>query len=485
MIEKESIPFAPTLIESMRSIGYSFHTALADVIDNSISANANYIDINMFSEDEPVIIILDDGCGMTNNELEEAMRYGSRNPIEKRDPNDLGRFGLGMKSASLSQCRRLTVISKKNDIVSAFIWDLDHIISKQKWSLIELSNDEINEIQYVKYLDDYISGTFLLLEKFDRIEKTTENLAKTINDKLNTTIDHLALVFHRYLDGGLTMRVNNTEIIPRDPFLTKHKSTQNRREQNFCIDGKSISVKPYILPHINKLTNDDLEIVGGKDALRSQQGFYIYRNKRLIIWGTWFNLERKHELNKLARVKVDIPNSLDYVWSIDIKKSTATLPDKIKKNLYNAVYETVQMSEVVHNYRGRKKKSFEEIDYIWERIETRTGYLYKINRVIPQLKILKETLKKEEYIQIENVLKLLEESIPATTMYLDISKGNYGIEVDKETRKQLEEIKSQIVIAKSVNMDIKCLLNAYICTEPYCKNEELKSMIREEISTYE
>lgn len=270
-----------------------------------------------------------------------------------------------------------------------------------------------------------------------------------------------------------------------DPFLSKHKGTMYRREQSFYIDGKAVSVKPYILPHISKLSEDDLETVGGKDALRSQQGFYIYRNKRLIIWGTWFNLERKHELNKLARVKVDIPNSLDYVWSIDIKKSTARLPDKIKKNLYNAVYETVQMSEEVHNYRGRREKKSEDIEYIWERIQTRNGYSYRINRTIPQLKIIRESLDVADYSQIENILKLLEESIPATTMYLDVSKGNYENEASTETLIQYNEIKDQIEIAKSRNMDISSLLNAYICTEPYCKNEDLKSMIREDMEAYE
>ena len=126
-----------------------------------------------------------------------------------------------------------------------------------------------------------------------------------------------------------------------------------------------------------------MDKVKGQRQIKKRSGFYVYRNKRLIIWGTWFRLERKDELNKLARVMVDIPNSLDYMWSIDIKKSTATLPDIIRRNMYNAVYESVLSSESVHTYRGRKEKKKDDIDYIWERVKVRDGYEYVINRQIP------------------------------------------------------------------------------------------------------
>ena len=118
MFEKEVIPYAPVLVESMRSLGYSFESAVADLIDNSISANAKRIDIIMIPSDDPTLMIIDDGDGMSSKELQEAMRYGSQNPLEIRGENDLGRFGLGLKSASLSQCRELTVTSKKNGKLS-------------------------------------------------------------------------------------------------------------------------------------------------------------------------------------------------------------------------------------------------------------------------------------------------------------------------------------------------------------------------------
>ena len=484
MKEKESVPFAPALIESMRSIGYSFNTAIADLIDNSISADAKHIDINMSFENEPSIFILDDGNGMTNIELEEAMRYGSKNPLDERDGKDLGRFGLGMKAASLSQCRKLTVISIKDNKFSAFIWDLDHIILRGKWALLEMSEYEIKNNDYFEKLNCYKSGTLLILEKFDRVKKTTGNLEKTLNEKLVATIDHLSLVFHRFIENDLSISVNNLLIQAKDPFLKNNKSTLYRRAQSFFIDEEMITAKPYILPHINKMTKEDLSMLGGKEELRRGQGFYIYRNKRLIIWGTWFNLERKHELNRLARVKVDIPNSLDYVWSIDIKKSAAILPDIIKKNLYSAVSEAVNLSEEVHTYRGRQKNSSTSISYIWQRIKTRSGYSYNINRDLPQLQILKKLINDENYAQLEKLIKLLEESIPSSTIYLDVSNNNYESDFSYETEKMFNDIKENINIAKECGIDLKSFLKTLENTEPYCKDEKVKEYIREEIVKY-
>ena len=152
MIEKQSLPSAPILIESIRSIGYSFETAIADLIDNSISAKATRIDILSIPKEEPYIIIFDNGNGMNKVELEEAMRLGSKNPNEVREENDLGRFGLGLKSASLSQCRNLTVVSKKDGKLSAFSWNLDYVIERNSWSILEYSEEEIMQLENIELL---------------------------------------------------------------------------------------------------------------------------------------------------------------------------------------------------------------------------------------------------------------------------------------------------------------------------------------------
>lgn len=477
MFNKESIPFAPALIESMRSLGYSFESAIADLIDNSISANAKNINLYMDPSDNPYLIVFDDGNGMSENEIEEAMRYGSKNPLEKRDENDLGRFGLGLKSASLSQCRKLVVASKKDGKVSAYSWDLDYVIETGSWIIVGYDEKELSKLPKIDLLDSINCGTYILLENFDRVSESTKNLQKTLVQYMDNTINHLSLVFHRYLEDGVKIYVNNVKIEPRDPFLKDHKKTQLKRTQKFKINKSEIIVKPYILPHLNYLSNKDIEKVGGKDKFKNEQGFYVYRNKRLIIWGTWFRLERKDELSKLARVMVDIPNSLDYMWSIDIKKSSANLPDIIKQNLYNCAYTSVCASQNVYTYRGRKENK--NINYVWERIKVRDGYEYKINREIPQITMLEECLNKEQLKLLYSLIDNLEKSFPTNSLYVDVSKGdvsNFNYD-DTDTEKIYLQLKEQIDYAKSINLDYITILNTFIKTEPYCNDPKLIDML--------
>lgn len=488
MFEQECVPFAPSLIESMRSLGYSFPSAIADLLDNSISARAKKITIVAEPNLNPSLVIFDDGCGMNQNELYEAMRYGSSNPLEERKEDDLGRFGLGLKSASLSQCRKLVVISKKEGQVCGYSWDLDYVMEKQSWMLKGFSDEEIYKYPHSELLNDVEHGTYIYLSEFDRIKEGTGNISETFNKCLDDMINHLALVFHRYIDEGLKIVVNGVEIESRDPFLLNHSATQRKRESSFHINGEKIVLKPYILPHLSKLSQDDLDKVGGKDRLRSDQGFYVYRNKRLIIWGTWFRLERKDELNKLARVMVDIPNSLDYMWSIDIKKSTATLPDIIRRNMYNAVYESVLSSELVHTYRGRKEKKKDDIDYIWERVKVRDGYEYVINRQIPQLKMLEETLDDKQIKMLERIIATLEESFPVSALYVDAAKGN--IEEKKQDDSEVvdylwNELQVQMEYVKNNHLHLLEYYNMFMKVEPYCNYKEITQRIQEEIAKYE
>ena len=484
MFEQECVPFAPSLIESMRSLGYSFPAAIADLLDNSISAKARNIDIISTPGMEPSLIILDDGNGMTENELCEAMRYGSSNPLETRREDDLGRFGLGMKAASLSQCRKLIVVSKKEGKVSAYSWDLDYVIDSESWMLMGFTEEEMLQFPHIEQLLEKEHGTYIYLSEFDRIKEGTGNLSETFNKCLDDMINHLALVFHRFIDEGLTIRINQLELEARDPFLSYHRATQRKRESSFRINNEKITLKPFILPHLSKLSQDDLDKVGGKDRLRSEQGFYVYRNKRLIIWGTWFRLERKDELNKLARVMVDIPNSLDYMWSIDIKKSAATLPDIIKKNMYNAVYESVLCSEAVHTYRGRKEKKDKDIEYVWERVKVRDGYEYQINRKIPQLELLESTLDESQLRLLSSVINTIEEAFPVSALYVDAAKGNVEdkkIEPGDDFERVWDDLQTQMAYVRAQGLSERLYYQAFLKVEPYCNVEEIKNRIRLEL----
>lgn len=337
MRQKIVVPEAPILVESTRSIGYSFEAALADIIDNSISAGAGNIYVDFQALPDPYVCVADDGCGMNLLELEKAMRYGSQSSTEKRSKKDLGRFGLGMKMASLSQCRRVTVISKKDGEINAAAWDLDYIASTQNWSLQLYSENEVKNYPGIEYLQYVNTGTVVVWQNFDRLKQESDNFSRAFNDRLVLTKKHVSLVFHRYLNGDVGVRnyikicFNGDEIHGIDPFLTDNPATQPLSEQQIRIDNEIITVKPYVLPLVSKLTAKERKARAENSELRLKQGFYIYRNKRLIVWGTWFRLIKQNELGKLAMVRVDIPNTLDSIWEIDIRKSKANLPYMIKK----------------------------------------------------------------------------------------------------------------------------------------------------------
>ncbi|MEG2250808.1 MAG: ATP-binding protein [Bacilli bacterium] len=427
MINKILIPNAPILVESTRSIGYSFESALADIIDNSIGKKATRIDVFFDSNETPYIAIIDNATGMSEDELENAMQYGSSSPLEERDKDDLGRFGLGLKMASLSQCRCLTVISKKNKSIHANRWDLDHIIAENEWSLIKFENSEIQELKFIEKLNDYETGTIVMLEKFDRLAEGTNNFQKTFDSKIEDAREHIALVFHRFMGNeNFSQRVNiffnNIKVELIDPFLLDNPATQPLLEQSIIINNSEIKVKPFVLPHCSKLKSKDKTYLGEVADLRYKQGFYIYRNKRLIIWGTWFKLIKNHELNKLARVRVDIPNSLDSIWKIDIKKSTASLPDMIKSNLVKIVKDAIEKSEKVYKYRGRKIKN-DDLEHIWNVFDERGSYRYEINRNIALIKEIENSLDEKGLCYFNSLIKLIEISFPYSDVYYRMAKN--------------------------------------------------------------
>lgn len=483
MIEKDNPPYAPNLVEAMRSIGYSFETAIADIIDNSIAANANIIEVvSILQSKGSFISIKDDGIGMNSENLFNAMKYGSSNPNNQRSEKDMGRFGLGLKSASLSQCRKLTVISNNGEGLCAYIWDIDYIIKTGSWSLQELEQEEIIEILKRLELSLSSSGTIVIWEKFDKHENSSIDINEHIKELLVNSIDHLSLIYHRLLNKSLQILVNGNEIIAKDPFLENHKSTQLKREQKIIIDNKEIIIKPYILPHINKLSDKDIIKIGGKESLRSEQGFYIYRNKRLILWGTWFRLVHKNELSKLARVRVDIPNDMDYLWDIDIKKSKVSLPNKIKINLYNAVLESCDLSEKVHEYKGKKANN-DLFIHTWNVIEKRRGegIGIEINKKNPLIEKFIDSLQANQKKIFELLIQDIESSVPIDYIYSQVAKGNSTeIELDKnEKEEKLKEIEMLIDCYVKTGLEKNECIDILLRNERYANDIYLKKRLKE------
>lgn len=475
-------PYAPTLIESTRAIGYSLEAAVADIIDNSIAASARNVDIFFFPLDSAYIAILDDGLGMSADELNCAMQYGSKNPTAIRDEKDLGRFGLGLKTASLSQCRCLTVITKQGDFIEGRRWDLDHVARAESWSLLVLGEKEINEAPQIEILRSYQSGTLVVWQNLDRLKAGEVNFEQVLGRKIDSVREHLALVYHRYLSGekGLTklkLNINGSKVHPKDPFLTG-KSNQPMDDEILVVRGEKILVRPHILPHTSKLSKDEIDALGGKEGLRAQQGFYVYRNKRLLVWGDWFRMMRKGDLSKLARIQIDIPNTLDDLWTLDIKKSAAIPPAEVRSNLKNIIAKLAEHSKRTWTYRGKKETS-DDISHVWNRLKTRNGgYVYEINKETPVLARLLSN-HPEAKRDIEMLLRQIEAGLPLNALYLDLSNDE---KIENEEEIQLKELFQMVkqILQTTDEALKKNMIETLVGSEPFSfYADEIRSAFEE------
>lgn len=437
MDEINSPPAAAALMESTRCIGYSFESAISDILDNSISACAKNIWIYSSPSDDPFVTILDDGNGLTKEELVEAMRYGA-NPNEKREETDLGRFGLGLKMASLSQCRCLTVISKTESGITSCRWNLDRVIQTNQWTLQILSVDEVMDLPSMSDLLKLSHGTLVVWQNLDKLKERAVKVSELMSQTLVSCKRHLSLVFHRFMESKnnpLNIYLNRDKLVPFDPFFTSSNLTRSLPEQSIVIQGQIVTVKPYVLPPESKMKPADLEKIGGLQ--RNLQGFWVYRNKRLIIPGTWFKLSRSKELSKLARVRVDIPNSLDSIWDIDVKKSSAAVPVVFQHDFEKVLEKVIETSEYKYKFRGRKVSDSNKL-YIWDKYAHDGGYRYSINRDHPIVKNCLESVDDTTRKSVLELIKFVEESIP----YHDIfnTMGEAKLSPLETTSEEIEEL---------------------------------------------
>lgn len=438
-------PYAPTLMESTRAIGYSLEAAIADIIDNSIAAHASNIWISFFPINQSYIAVLDDGDGMDYETINVAMQYGSKNPSEERESTDLGRFGLGLKTASLSQCKVLTVISKQNNNIEARCWNLEYVASTGEWSLLILEDLEINELPEVDKLKELNSGTLVLWQNLDRLKLGEINFEKAMGRKMNEVSSHLSLVYHRYLTGETGLKKisifqNNMKIEAFDPFLTD-KSVQVMDDESIIIRDNKVAIRPYILPHLSKLKPEEVNVLGGKDGLRRQQGFYVYRNKRLLVWGTWFRMMRQGELSKLARIQVDIPNALDDLWTLDIKKSYAIPPSEVRANLVSIIEKIADRSKRTWTFRGKKEMD-DSVQHLWNRFKSKNSSIYyEINRDHPLIEQL-TNMHPEVKVKLDRLLKQIELNIPLNQFYVDFNNDEH---IDNETDLNMNDVRTILI----------------------------------------
>ena len=487
MKEVQHPPDAASLLESMRSIGYTLESALADLIDNSISAKAKTIRVEFRVSPISYVAILDDGIGMSNELLLNAMRHGSTNPLVERQGDDMGRYGLGLKTASLSQCRRLTVLSKCNGIITGFCWDLDIVISKGSWTMLSLDSNDFSTIPHFEDLVALKSGTIVLWQSLDKLSAGEKDVEAAISHQMQYARSHISLVFHRFLNKEdsyprISIVMNGNKLKGTDPFLCSHKSTQPLEDEIFTVEGKKIFVKPFILPHYSKLSAEEVYDAGGSEGLRSQQGFYVYRNRRLIIWGTWFRLARKDELSKLARVKVDIPNSLDHLWTLDIKKSAAHPPEIVRVNLKRTVDRIREVSGRTITFRGRKVDNIGIVP-AWNEVIDRGGVRFDINREHPLIKTYIEGLSRENLCFFKVILSTIEASFPADALYSRMASDIRPEFQNADIAAHLEELAKEMFISLPATSSPRRMLLATLhMLEPFNMYPELTKQIIKEYS---
>ncbi len=292
-------------------MGYSLATAIADLIDNSISAGAKTVRLNcLWDGNDSCITLTDDGVGMSEKELTTAMRPGSRSPLENRDADDLGRFGLGLKTASFSQCRRLTVRSRTGAGRTATrCWDLDYVKKTRQWRL--LSNVAPSTEERLASFKGPKQGTIVLWECLDRLIGEVETDDQDAQNRFLEIIEeveaHLGMVFHRFMTGPKPLKIfvnggrESNRVRPWNPFLDSHPATQQFASETIPYKHCTVSVRPFVLPHHDRLGSELYALAGGPKGWIAQQGFYVYRNKRLLVAGSWLGFPyTQDECYKLA-----------------------------------------------------------------------------------------------------------------------------------------------------------------------------------------
>ena len=449
----ELVPDANLLLTSLRSVGYKTETAIADIVDNSISAGASEIHIDFIWDDtKSKICIWDNGKGMSYEELISSMKIGSANPMDERESSDLGRFGMGMKTAAFSLGKRLSVTSRKGDETSNAVWDLSYIENSKdgKWNLIVNKSADSQEEYFIGEFDN---STTLVIDDLDRLV-AVENLSKSKTNfykTLERVKTHIGMIFHRFIEeDGLRIYFGKDVIEAWNPFCIENSATQELSEEEYWEVDKQVTIQPYVLPHKTKFACiEEYENAQGPKGWTAQQGIYVYRNRRLLVFGTWFDIIRKEPAFNLARIKLDITSASDYDWKIDIKKSVATPPLYIRDMLERAVYVCTTASSKVYNSRGAysKNPTSQQLGYVWEQRKNRVGsYAFYVNKKHPLLMQINNRLDDEGKEILKAYLALIESCAPfvksGITEYLGDRKKADADNADKLA--DIEEAKRYI-----------------------------------------
>jgi hypothetical protein len=436
IVPAEIVPPSPAdLIESLRDFGYTLPTAVADLVDNSITASARNIRVILDSTcASPHLAVIDDGIGMGEHTLIEAMRLSGRGPLVPRDEKDLGRFGLGLKTASLSQGKCLTVITKHRNVMSVRRWDLSHIRSTGAWQL--LASPTNAAAVYVDAIATQPSGTAVVIEDLDRLSflrAPADGRTKHLGAAIQQLCGHLGMVFHRFIsEDDLGISVGQGRVSPWDPYLAG-LSTELPTEAIGGHGGTArIAVTPFVLPHHSRLTDEQHASASGMLGWNDHQGFYVYRGRRLIVPGSWLNLQlRKEEHLKLARIRVDIPNTLDSEWHLNVIKSHVAAPAYLRDSLKRIAKVTRQRAAEVYRVRGERQAPSiaPSHHFVWRRVPLGRGVRFRVDRTHPVVRSLLHAGCDHDDL-LENVIELLESTLPVSSILQEPARSLDGMPLE-------------------------------------------------------
>lgn len=353
-------------MEGLRDTGYEFNTAVADLVDNSIAAHATVVDIQLVQDAHGHVrlAIADNGDGMDRDGLISAMQYGSP---KRSDPASLGKFGLGLKTASTAYCRRLSVVSRNSGTATTNMatWDLDHVAAKKEWELLVTDVPEDEALEHLDAVAPGHSGTVVVWTKVDRLmnykDASSGHARRGLEKKKKLLIEHLAMVYQRFLDPkdkrapNVQITLNGTKVEAWDPFQTGY-SELLASDTVIPIEGSKAEfiVRAYLLPRPEEFPNKDAE-----DAAKiatTRQGIYVYRQDRLIHDADWLDMFQIEPHFNLLRVEFSFTHELDEFLHLDIKKSQIILDEELWSWLKDT-FLPAPRREANNRYRDGQKKA--------------------------------------------------------------------------------------------------------------------------------
>ncbi|GHH83291.1 ATPase [Kitasatospora indigofera] len=410
-------PQAHALVESLRSFGYDMATALADLVDNSIAAKARHVRVEFSTTNgQSWVAVIDDGTGMGEAALHEALRFGGEGPGALRESSDLGRFGLGLKTASLSQCRLLTVLSRTGEDLACRSWDLDHVARVNDWEVLTAADGEA--LRIAEEVSFSGTGTMVLWRRLDNAGE-----GRVLAQRLGQARVRLAMWFHRYLTfGRLDLQIGQRSITPWDPFWRRWMATQDLGTE-FLGRHSEVKVTPFVLPHPSRLSNKELELGAGPRGWAAQQGFYVYRRDRLVSAGGWLGLPELTQISqaRLARIEVDVDQAADTAWRIDVRKARIHPPSELEADLTRlagaardaSVRAFRQRSVTLGRHRGG------EITFGWLPRQRDGGTDYVVNRQHP---VVQAALDTPGRTTVEALLRLVERTVPVGLIAIEAER---------------------------------------------------------------